>query len=69
MLRISLGIATMGVMLFVAGILLHYVVGWLFGVEEAVFFLVAFVAAPLVFAAGVLGSIAAVVKHFLFRRR
>lgn len=60
-------LAAFAVALFVVSVVLHNLVSGLLGVEEPVFFLLAVVVAPLLFVAGVAGSIVAIIRRRISR--
>ncbi|MDA8219608.1 MAG: hypothetical protein M0Z94_18570 [Dehalococcoidales bacterium] len=67
MLKAFLAVAGGSICLFVVGVVLHNAISALLNVEEAVFFLLAVIVAPLAFAIGVLGSAALFVKGLFSR--
>lgn len=68
MLNRFLMIAAIGVGLFVTSVPLHNLVSGLFKIEEPVFFLIAVVAAPVLVAMGIVGSLVVVVKGLFSKR-
>ena len=62
MLKIFLLIAGMALATFIVSVILHNAVSALLGVEEAVFFVIAVIIAPLALVAGVVGSLVIFIK-------